>query len=69
MNHGLVHGNLGQEHAVLGQNHATMYTVSPYVDNRAPLQADTPEERRYRAAYLDDDVITTGCSDKLVVTA
>ncbi|MCH8273270.1 MAG: hypothetical protein IH851_00570 [Armatimonadetes bacterium] len=44
-------------------------TVSPYVDTRAPLVADTPEERRFRAAYLDDDLITTGWSDTLVVTA
>ena len=44
-------------------------TVSPYVDRRAPLVAGTPEQRRYRAAYLDDDVITTGWSATLVVTA
>lgn len=42
---------------------------SPYVDNRAPLVADTPEERRYRAAYIDNDLVTTGWSDTLVVTA
>lgn len=44
-------------------------TVSPYVDNRAPLVADTPEERRYQAAYMDADLITTLWSDTLVVTA
>ena len=42
---------------------------SPYVDNRPPLVADTPEERRYRAAYTDNDLVTTGWSDTLVVTA
>ncbi|MCH8275345.1 MAG: hypothetical protein IH851_11205 [Armatimonadetes bacterium] len=44
-------------------------TVSPYVDTRAPLVANTPEERRYQAAYLDDDLITSLWSDTLVVTA
>lgn len=44
-------------------------TSSPYIDTRAPLVAGMPEERRYRAAYLDDDLITTGWSDTLVVTA
>ena len=44
-------------------------TASPYVDTRSPLVAGTPEERRYRAAYLDNDLITTGWSDTLVVTA
>jgi len=44
-------------------------TVSPYIDTRAPLVASTPEERRYRAAYMDDDAITSGWSDTLVVTA
>lgn len=42
---------------------------SPYVDNRAPLVAGAPEERRYRAAYLDNDLVTTGWSDTLSVTA
>ncbi|MEX2243409.1 MAG: hypothetical protein WD716_06125 [Fimbriimonadaceae bacterium] len=41
----------------------------PFVDNRAPLVANTPEERRFRAAYVDDDLVTTGWSDTLVVTA
>ena len=44
-------------------------TVSPYIDTRAPLVPNTPEERRYRAAYVDNDEITTGWSDTLVVTA
>ncbi|MCH8274509.1 MAG: hypothetical protein IH851_06950 [Armatimonadetes bacterium] len=38
------------------------------VASRAPLTADTPEERRFRAAYLDNDLITTGWSATLVVT-
>lgn len=44
-------------------------TVSPYIDTRDPLVPNTPEERRYRAAYVDNDEITTGWSDTLVVTA
>ncbi len=47
----------------------TIDTISPYVDTRAPLSPNTPEERRYRAAYVDDDVVTTGWSDVVVVTA
>ncbi|MCH8274453.1 MAG: hypothetical protein IH851_06670 [Armatimonadetes bacterium] len=39
------------------------------VATRAPLVADTPEQRRFRAAYLDDDLIVPGWSDTLVVTA
>ena len=54
---------------MLRQNHGTMYIRSPYIDTRAPLVADTPEERRFRAAHLDNNLITTGWSDTLVVTA
>lgn len=46
-----------------------MDTSSPYIDTLAPLTADIPEERRFQVAYLDDDVITTGLSDTLVVIA
>lgn len=65
----VVGSNLRQEYAERGQNHRTMYTGSPYVDTRAPLVDGRPEERRYRIAYLDDDVITTGWQDPLVVIA
>lgn len=42
---------------------------SPYVDNRPPLVADQPEERRYRLRYRDNDVPVGEYSDVYVVTA
>ena len=41
---------------------------SPYVDNRQPLVADQPEERRYRLRYRDKDVPVGEYSDVFVVT-
>jgi hypothetical protein len=42
---------------------------SPYVDNRPPLVAGQPEERRYRLRYRDNDVPVGEYSDIFVVTA
>ena len=42
---------------------------SPYVDNRPPLVAGQPEERRYRLRYRDSDVPVGDYSDVYVVTA
>ncbi len=42
---------------------------SPYVDNRPPLTASQPEERRYRLRYRDSDVPVGEYSDIFVVTA
>lgn len=33
----------------------TVDTINPYTDGRAPLVANTPEVRQYRARYRDDD--------------
>ncbi len=41
----------------------------PYVDNRAPVTSGPPEERRYQAAYVDNDAVTTGWSATLTVIA
>ncbi|MBX3111039.1 MAG: hypothetical protein KF857_03445 [Fimbriimonadaceae bacterium] len=41
----------------------------PFVDNRAALVAGEPEERRYQAAYVDADVVTTDWSATLTVIA
>lgn len=41
----------------------------PYVDNRAPLVSGPPEERRYQAAYVDDDAVTTDWSSTLIVNS
>jgi len=41
---------------------------SPYIDNRQPLVADQPEERRYRLRYRDKDVPVGEYSDVYVVT-
>lgn len=41
----------------------------PFVDNRAALVAGEPEERRYQAAYVDDDAVTTDWSATLTVIA
>lgn len=42
---------------------------SPYIDNRPPLTAGQPEERRYRLRYRDNDLPVGEYSDVLVVTA
>lgn len=34
----------------------------PFVDNRAPIASGPPEERRYQAAYVDNDAVTTDWS-------
>ena len=44
-------------------------TNSPYVDGRAPLVAGQPEQRRYRARFVDDDVPVGDWSDVVEVTA
>lgn len=41
----------------------------PYVDSRAPVTSGPPEERRYQAAYVDNDVVTTDWSATLTVIA
>ena len=41
---------------------------SPYFDNRPPLVADQPEERRYRLRYRDKDQPVGEYSDVYVVT-
>jgi len=41
----------------------------PFLDNRAPLVADTLESRRYRAAFMDKDIVTTGWSDTIEIVA
>ncbi len=41
---------------------------SPYVDNRGPLTAGQPEERRYRLRYLDHDVPVGLYSDTIAAT-
>jgi hypothetical protein len=41
----------------------------PFIDNRAPLVSGPPEERRYQAAYVDNDVVTTDWSATLTVIA
>jgi len=41
---------------------------SPYLDNRPPLAAGTPEQRRYRMRYRDHDVQVGLFSDTLTVT-
>lgn len=43
--------------------------IPPFIDNRAPLTSGPPEERRYQAAYVDNDVVTTDWSTTLVVNA
>ncbi len=47
----------------------TFDTNSPYLDARAPLVANTPETRRYRARWRDDDVPFGNWSDIVEVTA
>jgi hypothetical protein len=49
--------------------HLAFDGYSPYVDNRAPLTAGQPEERRYRLRYRDGDVPVGQYSDVFVVTA
>ncbi|MCG3138305.1 MAG: hypothetical protein HJJLKODD_02167 [Phycisphaerae bacterium] len=44
-------------------------TNSPYLDARAPLVANQPEVRRYRARYRDDDQPVGDWSDIVQVTA
>jgi len=44
-------------------------TNSPYLDGRAPLVAGQPEQRRYRARYVDNDVPVGDWSDTVEVTA
>ena len=41
----------------------------PFVDSRAPVTSGPPEERRYQAAYVDNDVGTTDWSATLTVIA
>jgi hypothetical protein len=40
-----------------------------FVDNRAPVVSGPPEERRYQAAYVDNDLVTTDWSATLTVIA
>jgi hypothetical protein len=44
-------------------------TNSPYLDGRAALLAGQPEERRYRARFVDDDAPVGDWSDIVEVTA
>lgn len=44
-------------------------TNSPYIDGREPLVAGQPEQRRYRARYVDNDVPVGDWSDTVKVTA
>lgn len=44
-------------------------TNSPYLDGRAPLIAGQPEQRRYRARFVDNDVPVGDWSDTVEVTA
>jgi len=44
-------------------------TNSPYADGRAPLVAGQPEQRRYRARFVDNDVPVGDWSDTVEVTA
>jgi hypothetical protein len=41
-------------------------SASPYVDNRPPIAAGTPEQRRYRMHYRDSHVPVGLFSDILV---
>jgi len=41
----------------------------PFMDNRAPLVSGPPEERRFQAAYVDNDEVTTDWSATLTVIA
>jgi len=41
----------------------------PFVDNRAPVTNGPPEARRYQAAYVDNDAVTTDWSATLTVIA
>jgi len=38
-------------------------------DNRTPIAAGPPAERRYQAAYMDNDAVTTDWSATLTVIA
>jgi len=44
-------------------------TNSPYLDGRAPLVVGQPEQRRYRARYVDGDAPMGDWSDIVEVTA
>jgi hypothetical protein len=44
-------------------------TNSPYIDGRAPLAANQPEQRRYRARFVDNDLPVGDWSDIVEVTA
>ncbi|MCC6359699.1 MAG: hypothetical protein IT450_13215 [Phycisphaerales bacterium] len=44
-------------------------TNSPCVDGRPPLVAGQPEQRRYRARYVDDGAPVRDWSDTVEVTA
>ena len=68
-NHGTMADFLSLLDAELIPFFQNLAVKSPYIDTRAPQVADTPEERRYQAAYLDADLITTLRSETLVVTA
>lgn len=41
----------------------------PFIDNRPPLASGPPEERRYQAAYVDNDNVTTNWSATITVIA
>ncbi len=47
----------------------TVDSNSPYVDGRAPLVANTPEVRQYRARFKDNDFPIGEWSDVISVTA
>lgn len=44
-------------------------TNSPYVDGRPPLVAGQPEQRRYRARYVDNDLPVGDWSDTVEMAA
>ena len=41
----------------------------PFIDSRALITSGPPAERRYQAAYVDNDAVTTDWSATLTVIA
>ncbi|MEX0642505.1 MAG: hypothetical protein WD468_07380 [Pirellulales bacterium] len=58
----------GQRAAETAWTYLAFDAFSPYVDNRGPLAAGQPEQRRYRMRYRDNDVPVGLFSDTLNVT-
>ncbi len=48
--------------------HLAFDGFSPYTDTRPPQTPNTPEERRYRLRYRDNDIPVGVFSDTLTVT-